>query len=177
MRKKWILIVSLFLIVLFYFICFFNLDSCEYSSTTFIPQEIIIMDDYPAEIQIEEVDSILSEENNVGENNTEIVEETFIEETPIEETQTYYSASYFINAGIIYWDGWQWTWYSQRVLPGGGLNIPGRHVDENGYVCDENDYICLASSSLGWGTIVNTPFGKMGKFMIADVIQILLMYM
>ena len=85
------------------------------------------------------------------------------EEEIIEETETYYSAGYFMSAGVIYWDGWRWTWYSQQVLPGGGLNIPGRHVDENGYICDENEYICLASSSLGWGTIVNTPFGKQGK--------------
>ena len=54
-------------------------------------------------------------------------------------------------------------WYSQKVLPGGGLNIPGRHVDNNGYVCDENGFICLASGSLAKGTIVETPFGKKGK--------------
>lgn len=88
---------------------------------------------------------------------------TLQEEEIIEEAETYYSAGYFMSAGVIYWDGWRWTWYSQQVLPGGGLNIPGRHVDENGYVCDENEYICLASSSLGWGTIVNTPFGKQGR--------------
>ena len=56
----------------------------------------------------------------------------------------------------------RWTWYSQNVLPGGGLQIPGRHVDENGFICDENDRICLASSDLEWGTIVTTPFGKEG---------------
>lgn len=74
-----------------------------------------------------------------------------------------YSASYFKQMGVINWNGWRWTWYSQRVLPGGGLRIPGRHVDSNGYVCDENDYICLASSSLSKGTVVSTPFGKSGK--------------
>ena len=64
--------------------------------------------------------------------------------------------------GVIYWGGYRWTWYSEKVLPGGGLQIPGRYVDENGYVCDENGYICLASSELGWGTVVDTPFGKSG---------------
>lgn len=74
-----------------------------------------------------------------------------------------YTASDFRYAGVIYWNGYRWTWYSQQVLPGPGLNIPGRHVDANGYVCDGNDYICLASSTLSRGTVVNTPFGKQGK--------------
>ena len=74
-----------------------------------------------------------------------------------------YSASYFRRMGVLRWGGWKWTWYSQRVLPGGGLRIPGRHVDSSGYVCDENDYICLASSSLSKGTVIDTPLGKKGK--------------
>ena len=74
-----------------------------------------------------------------------------------------YSANKFKNIGVVYWNGWKWTWYSQRVLPGGGLRIPGRHVDDNGYVCDGNNYICLASSTLPYGTVINTPFGKQGK--------------
>lgn len=84
---------------------------------------------------------------------------------PVEENtaELLFSASQFKTMGVAYWGGWRWTWYSQKVLPGGGLNIPGRHVDENGYVCDENNYICLASGTLAKGTIVSTPFGKMGK--------------
>lgn len=74
-----------------------------------------------------------------------------------------YSASQFKTMGVINWNGWRWTWYSQRVLPGGGLNIPGRHVDSNGYICDKNNYICLASVDLSKGSIVSTPFGKKGK--------------
>ena len=77
-------------------------------------------------------------------------------------TKAKYSASYFRRAGVIKWDGWRWTWYSQRVLPGGGLKIPGRHVDEHGYICDGKDRICLASSTLKKGTVVATPFGKKG---------------
>lgn len=74
-----------------------------------------------------------------------------------------YSAFDLQSLGVIYWGGWRWTWYSQNILPGGGLSIPGRHVDENGYVCDEDDYICLAATSLSKGCIVDTPFGKQGK--------------
>jgi uncharacterized protein YoxC len=55
---------------------------------------------------------------------------------------------------------YDYTWYSQRVLPGGGLNIPGRHVDEDGFVRDENGNICIAARDLDKGTEVDTPFGK-----------------
>ena len=79
-----------------------------------------------------------------------------------EKHKAIYSASYFKSAGVIYWGGWRWTWYSQRVLPGRGLKIPGRHVNENGYVVDGNGRICLASSKLSKGTIVSTPFGAEG---------------
>ena len=76
-----------------------------------------------------------------------------------------YTASDFQYLGVITWGGSKWTYYSQRVLPGTGLNIPGRHVDENGFVCDENDYICLAAdlSYISRGTVIDTPFGKQGK--------------
>lgn len=51
------------------------------------------------------------------------------------------------------------TWYSQRVLPGGGLNIPGRHVNEEGFVCDADGYICVASSDYAKGTVLETSRG------------------
>ena len=78
------------------------------------------------------------------------------------ESVVEYSSSYFQQMGVINWGGWRWTWYSQRVLPGGGLSIPGRYVGMGGYVMDENERICLASSSLSYGTIVSTPFGAEG---------------
>lgn len=78
-------------------------------------------------------------------------------------SEVLYTPNQLKTLGVIYWGGWRWTWYSQKVLPGGGLNIPGRHVDKNDYICDKDDYICLASSKLAKGTIVSTPFGKMGK--------------
>lgn len=99
---------------------------------------------------------------------TKPVETTKSKETEaqIEKSETseaLYSASKFMNMGVIYWNGWRWTWYSERVLPGSGLNIPGRHADSSGYICDGNDYICLSSSSLSKGTVIATPFGKSGK--------------
>ena len=86
------------------------------------------------------------------------------QEIQVEETYVYYSPSEFKYLGVLNYGGYHWTYYSQRVLPGGGLTIPGRHVDEDGYVCDENNYVCLASSDLAKGTIIyDTPIGKIGK--------------
>lgn len=75
-----------------------------------------------------------------------------------------YTPAYFKRMGVIGYNGWRWTWYSQRVLPGGGLRIPGRHVDSRtGFICDKNGYICLASNNIPYGSTVDTPFGRRGK--------------
>ena len=89
--------------------------------------------------------------------------ETKVEPTSQETNKAQYSASEFMNMGVIHWNGWRWTWYSEKVLPGKGLDVPNRHSDSNGYICDNNDYICLSSSSLNMGTVIATPFGKNGK--------------
>jgi hypothetical protein len=65
--------------------------------------------------------------------------------------------------GVIRWGGYKWTWYSQKVLPGGGLRIPGRHVDKSGYVCDKKGYIVIAHRTLKKGKVINTPLGKKAK--------------
>lgn len=79
------------------------------------------------------------------------------------EVERLYEPSEFQWLGVLNYDGWNWTYYSERVLPGPGLNIPGRHTNEDGYVCDEDEYICLASVDLDQGTIVKTPLGYYGK--------------
>ena len=69
----------------------------------------------------------------------------------------------FKSDGVVYSDGTRYTWYSQNVLPGGGLtelNNNGRHVDDNGFVCDGDGYIAVASNDYAQGTVVDTPFGK-----------------
>ena len=128
------------------------------------------------EQQIDEVNrrfysqSLYENESPTEEEIEPLTEEAIPQEETIEDeelttqvnTEALYSASYLKQMGVIIWNNYRWTWYSQRVLPGGGLNIPGRHVDENGYVCDENGRICLASGFVDKGTIVSTPFGKEG---------------
>ena len=63
------------------------------------------------------------------------------------------------SKGVVYFNGHKETWYSQKVLPGSGLKIPGRHVDSRGLVCDGDGYICVASSDYKKGTIVETSLG------------------
>ena len=66
--------------------------------------------------------------------------------------------------GVINWGGYKFTYYSQSVLPGGGLKIPGRHINASGYVADGDGYIVVASNpSIPRGTVINTPFGYQGK--------------
>lgn len=74
-----------------------------------------------------------------------------------------YTANEFKTRGVINWNGWKWTWYTERMLPGEGLNIPGRHTDSEGWVRDGDGYLCIASSTLPKGTIIDTPFGSQGK--------------
>lgn len=108
---------------------------------------------------------------------TTIKEVTAIETTYVEtesdwsssneyNTEEYYGeySPYDLQTmGVISWGGYRYTYYSENVLPGYGLQIEGRYTDEYGFVCDGEGYICVASSSLPWGTIVDTPFGRAGK--------------
>lgn len=77
-------------------------------------------------------------------------------------TSGIYSLSDLTFHGVINWGGYKFTYYSQSVLPGGGLNIPGRHVNAGGFVADGDGYIVIANSA-PIGTIINTPFGYQGK--------------
>lgn len=75
-----------------------------------------------------------------------------------------YSLSQFKFNGVVNWSGYKFTYYSQSVLPGSGLRIPGRHVNSNGFVSDSNGYIVLAAGyGIPKGTVINTPFGGQGK--------------
>ena len=62
--------------------------------------------------------------------------------------------------GRVKYNGHTETWYSQKKLPGNGLKIPGRHVDENDEtIRDGDDYICVSSDDYPEGTIVDTSLG------------------
>lgn len=77
------------------------------------------------------------------------------------EVYTYSSARLTKNRGVVYYNGHKETYYSERVLPGGSLNIPGRHVADDGTIRDSDGYICVASDPnfMPYGTILVTSLG------------------
>lgn len=66
-----------------------------------------------------------------------------------------------VSKGAMYFNGHKETYYSQRTLPGTSLNIPGRHVAEDGTVRDGEGYICVAAdlTFLPRGSVVMTSLG------------------
>lgn len=90
---------------------------------------------------------------------TEAAAEEEWEETPYYDNAVVSSSPRELRTmGVIYSGGWRYTWYSENVLPGGGLNIPGRWSDGD-FVRDGDGYLCVASSDLAWGTVIETPWG------------------
>ena len=85
-------------------------------------------------------------------------------EQPEQQEQPAMSAEDFRFQGVVESHDRTWTWYSERVLPGDGLdalNANGRTVNGSGYVVDADGYIAVASP---WGvdsigTVIETPFG------------------
>nr|DAW87090.1 MAG TPA: hypothetical protein [Bacteriophage sp.] len=100
-------------------------------------------------------------EPTVVENEPVVVEQTYVEPT-VPTCRKKYSCSRFKKLGRVRYGDYTYTWYSQRVLPGGGLNIPGRHLNEYGLVVDENEYVVIASDDLPHGAVVDTPVGIQG---------------
>lgn len=79
-----------------------------------------------------------------------------------------YSSPYYItknrltkSKGVIYYNGRKETYYSQKVLPGKGLKIPGRHVADDGTIRDKDGYIVISANwgYLPKGTKVITSLG------------------
>lgn len=77
-----------------------------------------------------------------------------------------YSGIYSSNGlskrkGAIYFNGHRETYYSERVLPGTSLAIPGRHVADDGTIRDADGYICVAAdpSYASRGSVLITSLG------------------
>lgn len=124
-------------------------------------------------IEIATVDRYSENTVEVATGIVSVPEETTVEESvnePVEEpvvtsTDATYTPGELRYHGVLRWGGSKWTWYSEKVLPGGGLDIPGRHLDDDGFVCDEEGYICLAADGnyIAKGAVIDTPFGRPGK--------------
>lgn len=80
---------------------------------------------------------------------------------PVSE-QARYTIDDLEYLGMIDWEGMTFSYYSEQVLPGEQLFIPGRHIS-GGFVRDKDGYIVLASDYYDKGTIISTPFGAEGK--------------
>ena len=97
----------------------------------------------------------------------ETTEEVYLVETETEEVTTVaesndeyfegvklqYSAPYNITdnkltatKGVVYYNGHKECYYTQTLLPGEGLYLPGRHVAEDGTIRDGDGYICVAAN-------------------------------
>lgn len=79
-----------------------------------------------------------------------------------QQVQPQISLKQFMFNGVVHYNGLKFTFYSSSVLPGGGLQIPGRHINANGYVADKDGYI-VAANDAPKGTVFNTPFGAPAK--------------
>lgn len=110
----------------------------------------------PAEEEV--IEETYYEDSYVEEDYDESYEEETYEEEYVETYSTTYSPEYLMNMGVVYDGGWRYTWYSEKVLPGSGLNIPGRWSDGN-FVRDGEGYICVASEDFAKGTVLETPWG------------------
>lgn len=64
------------------------------------------------------------------------------------------------SRGVCNYNGFIEKWYSQRVLRGGGLKIPGRHVTPDGLVRDKDGFIVVATKHFNKGTVLNISLGK-----------------
>ena len=58
---------------------------------------------------------------------------------------TYSSNRISLSRGALYFNGHRETYYSEKVLPGPSLAIPGRHVADDGTIRDEDGFICVAA--------------------------------
>lgn len=125
------------------------------------------------EEKIEVIDSLseISKESNLT-----IRQITYDEMTMAEKEEALYAGSMKLeysafyttsssrltpSRGALYYNGHKETYYSQRVLPGYGLNIPGRHVADDGTVRDGDGYIVVAANTsyMSKGTILLTSLG------------------
>lgn len=75
------------------------------------------------------------------------------------ETESRYTIDDLEYHGAMIWNGYKYTFYSQKALPGGAMQIPGRHI-EDGFVVDSEGYITAASDYYPKGTILDSPFGR-----------------
>ena len=110
------------------------------------PASVVIVDKPYDEMTIEEIQTGLNEGT-----------------LTLKYSEVYTNASTRLtkSKGALYFNGHKETYYSQNVLPGTSLRIPGRHVADDGTIRDGDGYICVAADSgyLSRGSVVVTSLG------------------
>ena len=116
----------------------------------------VVMETAPASVIIKEKSY---DEMSLEELNTAIYNGTL----KMEYSAAYTSSSRRLtkSKGAQNFNGHRETYYSQRVLPGNSLRIPGRHVADDGTVRDGDGYICVAADPgfKAKGTVLITSLG------------------
>jgi hypothetical protein len=127
--------------------------------------------DIPEEEYVEPLveDDSCEEEATFYEDDDTYTEVLVDSDIPEDSGQGYYTSDEFMSEGEVYDDGQRFTWYSQNVLPGEGLDIPGRHV-EDGYVVDGDGCVVLAGTDEQQGMEMDIPFGT-GTGKVYDTIE------
>ena len=82
-------------------------------------------------------------------------------------SESWYTSEQLFNNGVIYDGSRYYTWYSEKTLAGEGLDIPGRHVSDEGYILDEYDRIVVASCMYAYQEEIDIPFGN-GRAIVLD---------
>ena len=74
---------------------------------------------------------------------------------------TYSGDRLSLSKGAQYYNGHKETYYSEKVLPGTSLNIPGRHVADDGTIRDGDGFISVAADPgyMPRGSVLITSLG------------------
>lgn len=91
-------------------------------------------------------------------------EDSYFQGVKLQYSKKYKITSEPLNSkmGVKIYKGHKETYYSEKVLPGGGLKIPGRHSNtEDGTVRDKEGFICVAAHEdfMKKGTKLMTSLG------------------
>ena len=116
----------------------------------------VVMETAPASyiVKVKNFGEISTEEANVALSNGNLKME-------YSALYTYSGTRLTKSKGAQYFNGHKETYYSQRVLPGNSLAIPGRHVADDGTVRDGDGFICVAADPgyMPKGSILITSLG------------------
>ncbi len=134
----------------------FNIDTSLLKASVYDTKAKVVTKDY-----VLDSNEVLQKEN-------ELSKIKFVNVGSFGDIALQYSTRYNVSSrplnstiGTVYFNGHKETYYSERVLPGYGLNIPGRHVADDGTIRDYEGFICVASdlSFMARGTVLMTSLG------------------